>query len=300
MTLSAFLKLLALGAIWGGSFLFMRICVPVMGPVMLIAIRVLLAALFLLGVAMVQKRRLDVKGQWKHFLILGLLNSAVPFVLFAYAAHSLSASLLSILNATSPIWGAVITAILTRQFPSLKALAGLALGVAGVSVLVGFDSQLVTTAVLIAVAAGLFGAFLYAVAAAYSKTAKGSDSFSNAHGSMWGATLAMMPLAPFFPAAHMPGLGVIAAMVALGVVCSGIAYILYFQLVDQVGAASALTVTFLVPVFGTLWGWLFLHEHVGWETAVGGVLVVTGTALITGFSPAALFAKPKRLATEEP
>ena len=291
MTLSAFLKLIALGAIWGGSFLFMRICAPVMGPVMLITIRVALAALFLLGVAVVQKRRLDVKGQWKHFLILGLLNSAIPFVLFAYAAHSLSASLLSILNATSPIWGALIAAIWTRHFPSVKALSGLVLGIAGVSVLVGFDTASFSAGAWLALAAGLFAAFLYAVAAAYSKTAKGSDAFSNAHGSMWGATVALLPIAPFFPAEHMPGLGVIAAIVALGVLCSGIAYMLYFQLVDQVGAPSALTVTFLVPVFGTLWGWLFLHEHVGWDTALGGVLVITGTALITGFSPAALLTK---------
>ena len=300
MSLSALLKLIVLGAIWGGSFLFMRICVPVMGPVMLIEIRVLLAAVFLAGVAIVQKRRLDVRGQWRHFLILGLLNSAIPFVLFAFAAHSLSASLLSILNATSPIWGAMIAAVWTRQFPSLKALAGLMLGIAGVSVIVGFDDQHLTQGAWLALAAGLFAAFLYAIAAAYSKIVKGSDAFSNAHGSMWGATLGLLPVAPFFPAAHMPGLGVILAIVALGVVCSGIAYMLYFQLVDEVGAPSALTVTFLVPVFGTLWGWLFLHEHVGWQTAVGGILVVTGTALITGFSPQALLAKPKSLATSKP
>lgn len=291
MSLSAFLKLILLGALWGGSFLFMRLCAPAMGPVPLIFLRVLMAALFLAVVALVQKRQLDIKGQWQHFLILGLLNSAIPFVLFAFAAHSLSASLLSILNATSPIWGALIAAIATRQVPSLKALAGLMLGIAGVSVLVGFDDQYLTNASWLALAAGLFGAFLYAVAAAYSKRAKGSDAFSNAHGSMWGATIGLLPMVPFYPLSHVPALPVILAIIALGVVCSGLAYLLYFDLVDKVGAASALTVTFLVPVFGTLWGWLFLHEHVGWQTAVGGVLVLGGTALITGFSPAVLLGK---------
>ena len=293
MSASAFVKLIVLGALWGGSFLFMRLCAPFMGPIPLIVLRVLMAALFLAAVAMVQKRQLDIKGQWKHFLILGMLNSAIPFVLFAFAAHSLSASLLSILNATSPIWGAVIAALATRQMPSLKALAGLVLGIAGVSVLVGSDNQHLTQGAWLALAAGLFGAFLYAVAAAYSKRAKGSDAFSNAHGSMWGATLGLLPAVPFFPLAHVPNLTVILAIVALGVVCSGIAYLLYFDLVDKVGAASALTVTFLVPVFGTLWGWLFLHEPVGWQTAAGGVLVLAGTALITGFSPRALMAKSK-------
>ena len=123
------LQLLALSALWGGSFLFMRIGAPVLGPTILIESRVVLAALFLFSVALLRRKKLNIKGRWKHYLILGLFNSAMPFLLFAFAAQSLSASLLSILNATAPIWGALIGAFWLRTPLSGRSLAGLVLGV---------------------------------------------------------------------------------------------------------------------------------------------------------------------------
>ncbi|MCW8948157.1 MAG: DMT family transporter, partial [Sedimenticola sp.] len=131
MSAASLSRLLLLSAIWGGSFLFMRIGAPVLGPVMLIIFRVGLAALFLLGVALILKKRMSLKVHWKHYLVLGLINSALPFLLFAYAAQTLSASLLSILNATAPIWGAIIGALWTRTLLSGKAVMGLLSGVVG-------------------------------------------------------------------------------------------------------------------------------------------------------------------------
>ncbi|MGA9658666.1 MAG: DMT family transporter [Asticcacaulis sp.] len=288
MPLSSLVKLFGLAAIWGGSFLFMRIAAPVLGPVLLIQIRVALAAVFLLVVALIQVRRLPVKAHWRHFLILGVFNTAFPFLLFAWAAETLPASLMSVLNATSPIWGAVLGAVWTRTPLSMKTIAGLGLGVAGVAILVGFDAGHLTPKALLSVAAGLIAACSYAVAALYSRHAKSVDAFSNAHGSMWAATLVLVPATPFFPAVAMPNLWVMLCVGLLGVVCSGIAYILYFKLVDEIGAAQALTVTFLVPIFGVLWGSLILHEHVGPLSLVGAAFIITGTALITGFSPKVL------------
>jgi drug/metabolite transporter (DMT)-like permease len=102
---------------------------------------------------------------------------------------------------------------------------------------------------------------------------------------MWAAALFVVPVLPFFPQPGEPTLGVMGAVLALGVLCSGIAYLLYFRLIAEVGTTSALTVTFLNPVFGILWGALFLGEVVGWYTVVGSAIVLVGTALVTGFVP---------------
>ena len=235
MTAASLIRLLALSAIWGASFLFMRLGAPVLGPTLLIACRVLFAALFLAVVGAVWRKPLDLRRNAWHYLVLGGFNSALPFLLFAFAARTLSASLMAILNATAPIWGALIGAAWTRSALPARSLAGLALGVGGVALLVGFDP----------------------------------GSWRD------GAPLAIA-----------------LAVLALGVVCSGIAYLLYFRLIADLGAASALTVTFLVPLFGVLWGHLFLGEPIGWNTLVGALVVIVGTALVTGFSAAALFKRP--------
>ena len=241
MNTANFLRLVLLAAIWGSSFLFMRIAAPVLGPAVLIEYRVAFAAIFLLAVGLLLKKRLDLRANWKHYLMLGMFNSALPFLLFAFAARTLTASVLSVLNATAPMWGALIAA--------------------------------------------LAAAFCYSVASAYTKTAKSVEPFANAHGSMWAAALLVIPALPFFPAPAEPTAGIMAAALALGIMCSGIAYILYFRLIHDVGPTSALTVTFLSPLFGILWGAIFLHEVIGWYTIAGSAIVITGTALVTGFRP---------------
>ena len=285
MSTANFLRLVLLAAIWGSSFLFMRICAPVLGPAALIELRVLFAALFLFGVGLLLKKSLDLRRHWKHFLILGLLNSALPFLLFAFAARTLSASVLSVLNATAPMFGAIITALWSRQAISARTALGLVLGTAGVALLVGFDHVSARPGAGWAIAAALVAAFSYSVASAYSRTAASVEPFANAHGSMWAAALLVLPVLPFMPAPAAPTIGILGATLALGIMCSGIAYLLYFRLIQDVGATSALTVTFLNPLFGILWGALFLHEVVGWYTIAGAAIVIGGTALVTGFRP---------------
>jgi drug/metabolite transporter (DMT)-like permease len=285
MTPADLCRLLLLSAIWGASFLFMRIGAPVLGPSLLIFARVGLAALFLLVMAFYLRKTLAAQRYWKHYLMLGLFNSALPFLLFAYAAQTVSASLLSILNATAPIWAAAIGTVCFRSRPSAKALFGMLLGVAGVGLLAGVETVTLPDGGALAMVAGLGAAFSYGIATTYTKIAKSVEPFANAHGSMWAATLILMPLALRAPPlATMPAPHVIFSVAALGVVCSGVAYLLYFRLIANIGAAPALTVTFLIPVFGILWGVLFLGEHVGWHTLAGSLAVLTGTALVTGFS----------------
>ncbi|MET0323485.1 MAG: DMT family transporter [Duganella sp.] len=298
MTTANLLRLIFLAAIWGGSFLFMRIAAPVLGAAVLIEYRVLFAALFLAAMALALKKPLHLCQHWKHYLILGLLNSALPFLLFAFAARTLSASLMAVLNASTPLWGTLIAAVWSRHMVSARVLVGLVLGACGVALLVGFDHVSTQPGAGLAIVAVLCASFMYGVASNYTRSAaraQGVEPFANAHGSMWTSALLVLPVVPFFPAPAEPTMGVMAAVIALGIVCSGVAYLIYFRLIQDVGPSSALTVTFLSPLFGILWGVLFLGETVGWYTFAGAAIVIVGTALVTGFRPA--FGMPRRART---
>jgi len=285
MSTANLLRLILLAAIWGGSFLFMRIAAPVLGAAVLIEYRVLFAAIFLAVVGVFLKKSLDWKQNWKHYFILGLFNSALPFLMFAFAARTLSASVLAVLNATTPLWGTLIAAVWSRTMVSGKVLFGLGLGTCGVALLVGFDHVSTKPGAGIAIAAVLFASFNYGIASNYAKQAKAVEPFANAHGSMWASALLVLPVVPLFPAPGEPTIGIMSAVIALAVMCSGVAYLIYFRLIQDVGPSSALTVTFLSPLFGILWGVLFLGETVGWYTFAGAAIVITGTALVTGFRP---------------
>ncbi len=285
MSTANLLRLILLAAIWGSSFLFMRISAPVLGPALLIEYRVAFAALFLAIVAYFVKKNLDLRANWKHYAILGLFNSALPFVMFAFAARTLSASVMSVINATAPMFAALIGALWMRQTVSRRVAAGLLLGTCGVALLVGFDHVSSLEGAGLAIAAAVFASFNYGVASVYTKAAKAVEPFANAHGSMWAATIWVLPAALFFPAPAAATTGTMAAALALGIMCTGVAYLLYFGLIRDVGMTSALTVTFLNPLFGILWGVLFLHETIGWHTIVGAAIVIGGTALVTGYKP---------------
>ena len=283
MDLKHLIQLLTLAAIWGGSFLFMRIGVPVFGPAFLITLRVFIAATILGVVGLWLKKRLDLRRHWRRYLIIGFLNSALPFLLFAYAAQSLSASLLSILNATSALWGAIIAAVWLRV-PITRSIAlGLCCGLFGVVLLVGNGVALSGDAGWLSVTAGLIAPVCYAIASTYTKAFPSATTpFANTQGSMWMAGLVCLPVLFFAPIRQTPQIGDWAALAALGVFCTGIAYLMYFRLIQDVGPTKALSVTFLIPVFGVLWGALFLNEAIGWDKLTGGVLVLAGIALTTG------------------
>jgi len=283
MDAASITRLFFLAAIWGASFLFMRVSVPAFGPVALIMFRVGIAAAFLWLVARVLKQPLAMRRQWQHYLSIGVLNSALPFLLFAYAAQSLPASLLAILNATSPLFGAAIGALWLGLPLTGSAALGLGCGLAGVTVLVGQNLVLADSAEWPAVAAGLLAPLSYSLASIYTKAHPGvATPFGNAHGSMWMATLVLLPLFLLAPVRSTPDVGDWTAASLLAIVCTGGAYLLYFRLIEDVGPTRALSVTFLIPVFGVLWGALFLGEAVGWHTLLGGALILTGIALTAG------------------
>ncbi|MBU3616388.1 DMT family transporter [Polynucleobacter sp. JS-Polo-80-F4] len=283
MNSSDIIRLVTLGAIWGSTFLFMRIASPVLGSAYLAEGGVVLAAIFLYCLALYLKKNRNLLAHWKHYLIMGFFNSAFPFVLFGFAALNLSTFQLSILNATAPIWAFVIGLLIGNEKFKIKRGLGLLLGVIGVGVLFGTSSTSIDVSTYESIALGLGAACSYAIATNYAKKAKSVEPFDNAHGSMWAAALLLIPALFFIPIRSEPTPLVLGSVVAIGIVCNGIAYLLYFRLIKDVGAASALTVTFLIPIFGTLWGTLFLGEHLTLNAAIGMVIIVAGTALVTEF-----------------
>lgn len=284
MSIASLLRMLAVAALWGASFLFMRPPAQALGLAWLCQVRLLLAAVFLAVVAVMAKKPLDWRRNWKHYLVLGVFNSALPFVLFAYASQTAPPSLLSVLNATSPLFGALVAAVWLKKPLSAKGWFGIALGVAGVAIVAGFGKDALSEKALLAVAAGLAASALYGWAATYCEKDDTAHGFANAHGSMWAGALVLLPVLPFTVPHQAPDWTVIGCVAALGVLCTGLAYIFYFRMIDREGAESALCVTFLVPVFGVLWSWMFLHEPVGWNMWLGAACVLASLVLITGLS----------------
>ncbi|WP_299775710.1 DMT family transporter [uncultured Pseudoteredinibacter sp.] len=283
MPVTSFIRLLTLAAIWGGSFLFMRIAANPLGPAALIEARVGFAAITLLVISFFVKRSLKLGSNARHFFILGFFNSALPFLLFAYSAQVLNASSLSILNSTAPIWAAIIAAVWTKTTLSKSVSLGLFLGIVGVCVLVGWDAVNIGENATLPIVAAILASVSYGIATNYAKHAPTVEAFDNAHGSMWASVIIVLPLLPFFPLREAPTQDILTSVVLLGVVCTGLAYLLYFRLISDLGPSSALSVTFLIPVFGIFWGHIFLDEEIGLNTIIGSILVIAGTMFVTGF-----------------
>ncbi len=280
MTARSVALLVILAALWGGSFVFMRVAVPALGPVPLAFVRVALAAAVLLAVAYAQRRMPDFRARWREFAVVGIVNSALPFVLFCYAEQYVTASTAAILNATSPIFGAIAAAIWLGEALTWRKAAGMAIGFIGVAVLVGWHPESMTRDTALAIAACLAAALCYGLGGTYTRrTLADVPSFAVACASQLAAAIVLAPAAPL---ATIPGpvtLLVIANVVALALASTAVAYLIYFKLIADVGPTRALTVTFLIPLFGVLWGYLFLGEVLTPSMLAGGALIVAGTAL---------------------
>jgi drug/metabolite transporter (DMT)-like permease len=272
-------RLVSLAAIWGASFLFNRIAAPALGPVLTAELRTLIGGVALAAWFALSGFDPEWRRWWRQYLLVAVFSSALPFVLWAYAALTVTAGLLSVLNATSPMWGALCSAVLLRERLRPRRIAGLAIGIAGVVLVTrptgGSELHLP------AIAAALAAAFSYGLIATYIKGwASNVPSRGLAVGTQLAAGLLLIPFIPLWPPQAAPTLLVTASMLALGLVCGAIAYLLYFRLIADIGATGALTVTYLIPVFGVLWGALFLGETVSLSMLAGAALVVLGTVFV--------------------
>jgi drug/metabolite transporter (DMT)-like permease len=276
--------LFVLAAIWGSSFLFMLVSVHDFGPIALIEVRVGVSALFLLGLAIAMGKTQDLRRHWKPIAVCGILNAAIPFTFFAYAAQSLTASSLSIINAMAPLFGAIIARVWLHERLSWTRVLGLALGFAGILVLVSDDWSFGEGGQGWAVLAAIGAPFFYGIAASYTaKYLRGVEPMACAAGTMLAAALVLLPLAIWtWPSTPISTVAWLSAL-ALAIFCTALAYLIFYRLIDRVGATRTITVTFLVPPFGVLWGVVLLGEPLTATLLLGGSIVMVGTLLATGF-----------------
>ena len=271
-------RLLALGAIWGASFLFMRIVAPVLGPIATADLRMLVAGVGLL--AWFHLTGFD--PQWRRWSLQyaagGLINSGAPFILFGFAALHIGAGEMAVLNATSPMWGALLSAAFLGERLTTRRIAGLALGLAGVALIARPTGAEFS---LLAIGAGLLAAACYGFMGVYLRRwAPGAPAKGLAVGTQLAAGLGLLPLVAIWPPPLSPTPLVVVCVLALGLVCGAVAYVLYFRLIADLGPTGALTVTYLTPLFAVLWGAMFLAEPVTPAVVGGGALVMAGTVLV--------------------
>ncbi len=278
---------LILSAIWGSSFLFMRLASAELGALPTAALRVTIASLFLLPLLLAKGHGPALRQHWKPIFFVGLLNSGIPFVLYSFAVLHISTGLSSILNATVPLFGALVAWAWLGDKPTVSRSVGLAIGFGGVVLLAGGQASFKPNASGIApawaVLACLAATTCYALSASFTKKHIPSlPPLVTATGSQLGASLALALPALWFRPDHLPSATALWSLITVGVLCTGVAYILYFKLIENAGPARALTVTFLVPVFAIAYGVLLLGESVtAWMVACGAVILV-GTALSSG------------------
>ena len=288
VTPSAWLpEYLLLGALWGSSFLFMRLGTVEFGALPTAGVRVAIATLFLLPLLLYKGLGPQLVAHWRKVFFIGLLNSAIPFALFSFALLSISTGLSSILNATVPMFGALIAWVWLKDRPHGLRILGLLIGFAGVALLASGKASFKPNAAGVttgwAVLACLMACVSYGISASYTKRyLSGLPSLVTATGSQMGATLGLaLPTVWLWPH-NLPGARAWLAVLALGVLCTGVAYILFFRLIERIGAAKSLTVTFVVPVFAVAYGVIFLGETVSGWMLICGAVIGFGTALSIG------------------
>ncbi len=287
MTRRDLIELLLLGALWGASFLFMRIGAVPFGPVALVFVRVAGASLLLMPLLLWRGEWTAVLRHWRPIAVVGIISSALPFLLYMAAALVLNAGLMSVFNATTPIWGALIAWLWLGERLNALRILGLAVGVAGIVGLAwgtaDFRAGDQGISPTLGIAACLGATLLYGLGANVSRRhLSGVPPLAVAGGSLLASTVALAVPAAWVWPAMPPDAHAWAAAAALAFACTGLAYVLYFRLIAHAGPANAMAVTFLIPPFAIAWGWIFLDEIPSFATVVGCSVVLLGTALATG------------------
>ncbi|MCJ1887995.1 DMT family transporter [Pseudomonas sp. LA21] len=295
MSPAALLNLLGLAAIWGASFLFMRQLVPVIGVMPTAFFRVFLSAIGLVAILLALRTRWDFRGKFGRLLLIGVISSGIPVLMYSLAARVLPAGYSAIFNATTPLMGVLIGSLFFGESLSGSKALGVLLGLGGVAVLTGAGPVPLEAAVLWGAGACLVATMCYGFAGFITKRwindQGGLDFGISALGSQIGATLCLLP---FFlgtsldmPLAPLVEPKVVLALAGLGFLCTSFAYVLYFRLLASIGPLKTMTVTFLIPLFGVLWGVLLLDESLSWAHLEGGILIAVALWLVLRPAPMA-------------
>lgn len=276
-------RLVALGAMWGASYLFMRVAVPHLGPALMIETRVVLAGLLLLGFMFTTGRASNWRTHWRPWLFVAIVGTAVPFLLIAEALRTIDASTASILNALVPLFTTIVAAAWIRDPITPAKLAGIVLSIAGTAVLVGWTPQRMSAGELLAASMSVGATMLYGINIVFSRV-KLRDAAPVAT-SAFTLLFAALVLLPFTPLdrdlSAVPAIAWL-ALLGLTVVSTTVAFIYYYRLIADIGPVKASTVTLLVPVFGMIWGVAFLGEPLTPGRVAGCAIILFGCALILG------------------
>ena len=300
MPLRVLLTLVLLAAVWGASFLFLRIATPEFGPIALIQVRVLIASAVLLPIWYVREGKQNwhqVRDNWRRICLLGMCNSAIPFTLFALSTLYITGGLSAILNSTVPIWTAAVAFFWLGHRLTRDGVLGLVIGLFGVVILFSdsIDSSISPSAegVEIGIAAALVGSFFYGIAANYTvQKMQGISILTVATFTLVASSLLLLPLTFFaMPEGPISSRAWFAA-IAIGVLPTALANVLYFQILGKIGSTKAVTVAYLIPVFAVLWGWWFLNEQITQVMIIGAAIILLGTSLVTGVI--SLWKKPSK------
>jgi drug/metabolite transporter (DMT)-like permease len=281
------IELFALGALWGASFLFMRLGAADFGPLALVFIRVAGAAAMLMPVLLLRGEGPALRQHWRAIAVVGVVNSVLPFVLFSVGALALTAALMSVFNATASIWGAVVAWLWLGEKLTPSRVLGLVIGTVGVIGLAwgkaDFKPGALGISPALGIAACIAATVCYGIGGNLSRRyLVGVPPMAVAAGSQLVAAVVLLlpalwawPTQPLGPGAWMNA-------IALAVLCTGLAYVLYFRLIAHAGASNAMAVAFLIPGFAMLWGWLVLAERPTLQMLVGCAVILLGTGLSTG------------------
>lgn len=273
--------LFVLSAIWGGSFIFMRVLSPVFGASGTACLRLLIAAAFLLIYFTLTGYRIQWKRDWKFLMIIGITNSAIPFFNYAYAALYIPAGLSVIVNTMSPMFGALFAAWILKEKFTIEKGVGLLLGAVGVFFITGSKAVTPSLESYLAIAACLVATICYGLSGVLiKKYGQQVEAKALAGGSQLFAGLALLPFLAASGTQQPLSVNIVLLVIVFGILCSAIAYLIYYYLLKEMGPTKALSVTFLMPLFGIFWGWLILGEVVYPSMLLGAAVILSGTYLV--------------------
>ena len=273
---------LLLAGLWSLQYILMRVSVPVFGTAIVAESRALFGALFLVPWAvLVARQTIRLRAHWRDHLAVGLVNNVLPFVCYAWAATVLPASYLAVTNGMVPLWSGIIAAPVLKERLDARRVAGFLLGVAGIALIVNLGPVEVSAATVLGALAAMAGAFFFGWAGVVIRQSSGRvPSMALAGGSVVLAALLLSPAWTKAPPLELWTAPATIALVSLGLVVSGLAYLPFFTLVRDIGPTRTLTVGLAVPVLGILWGWLFLGETVTLSMLAGTALVLAALVLV--------------------
>ena len=288
MNYKQFLLLLFISGLWGGSFVFMKILTPVFGPILTSSLRLMFASIFLFVFYYFSKFKMKWKGNIKFYLIIGVLNSAIPFILYSFASLHIDASLSVVLNSTSPMFGALFGYLLLSNKLSKIQVVGLLVGSIGVIIVTSITLGDASIYVVLSILSCILAALLYGFSGSYiKKYTTDIDSISLTLGSLFFGSLVLLPFAFFFNFENTIEISHILLLIIFGIMGTSVPYLIYYKLIKDIGSMKALTVTYLMPVFGVMWAFIILNEVPKYNVYLGSIVILIGVYLVTY--------KPKKL-----